>query len=255
MNKGNLINQFQRGRKDDSLVTLEGFHALKHALRFNGEVLLAVSPDKGKLLKLAEQLAPDLLERLTKLVQQVDASVYDQLTPIPPRSGVIALAKRPEYSLEAVLKSGKNIILLDDPRDHQNVGAVIRVSAAADAGAVLTTGQLDPWKPSVIRGSAGLHFALPIIQIQSSNIAKILQADYQLIGLDERGTLLPTIFQGPTLETKNVFVFGSERAGISPEVCKNLAQLVRIPMAPKVSSLNLATSVAITLYSTLNNPQ
>lgn len=248
MNKNNLTSRFQQGRRSDSLVTLEGFHALKHALRFNGKVLRAVSPDKDKLLRLTEQLAPDILEQLSKLIQQVDVSVYNQLAPIPPRSGVIALAKRPKYSLETVLKSGKNIVLLDDPRDHQNVGAVIRVGAAADAGAVLTTGNLDPWKPSVIRGSAGLHFALPVTPIQLNNIRDILQAGYQLIGLDERGEIMQK--QSPQ-NNKIVFVFGSERVGIGSEIRQNLTQIIRIPMKEKVSSLNLATSVAITLYNNL----
>ena len=241
MNDTQLINNFQQARGDDKLVVLEGFHALKHALRFGGEVTNSVTPDKTKLLELAEQLAPDLNKIIQKLVREIDSNTYNRLAPIPSRSGVISIAKRPNYSLDTISPRGK-IVLLDDPRDHQNVGAVIRVSAAADATTVLTTGQLNPWKPSVLRGSAGLHFALPVIRV---TVQEILALGRPLIGLDEHGT----DFQGGSLETNSVLVFGSERAGISPRLRENLSSLVRIPMASGVSSLNLATSVAIALYS------
>ena len=49
-----------------------------------------------------------------------------------------------------------------------NLGAAIRVAAAADAAAVLTTGHNDPWHPDAIRGSAGLHFALPVARIDAA---------------------------------------------------------------------------------------
>ena len=43
-----------------------------------------------------------------------------------------------------------------------NMGACVRVAAAADAAGVLTTGGNDPWHPDALRGAAGLHFALPV---------------------------------------------------------------------------------------------
>ena len=43
-----------------------------------------------------------------------------------------------------------------------NMGACVRVAAAADAAGVLTTGDNDPWHPDALRGAAGLHYALPV---------------------------------------------------------------------------------------------
>ena len=48
-----------------------------------------------------------------------------------------------------------------------NMGACVRVAAAADAAAVLTTGSNDPWHPEALRGAAGLHFALPVARVES----------------------------------------------------------------------------------------
>ena len=53
-------------------------------------------------------------------------------------------------------------LLLEAPRHLGNLGACVRVAAAAaPASPVLTTGEQDPWHPDALRGSAGLHFALP----------------------------------------------------------------------------------------------
>ena len=53
--------RYQNARHDPALVVLEGFHALKHALRFGAEVLEAVTADPAAILALAEALAPDLV--------------------------------------------------------------------------------------------------------------------------------------------------------------------------------------------------
>ena len=44
-----------------------------------------------------------------------------------------------------------------------NLGACVRVAAAADAAALLTIGENDPWHPDAVRGAAGLHYALPAV--------------------------------------------------------------------------------------------
>ena len=57
------------------------------------------------------------------------------------------------------------IVLLEDPRDLGNMGACVRVAAAADIAGVLSTGSHDPWHPDALRGAAGLHFALPVARL------------------------------------------------------------------------------------------
>jgi TrmH family RNA methyltransferase len=237
-----LASQFQAARKDSDLAVLEGFHALKHALRFKAKIDVALSPGKNNLLKLAENLAPDLVDELKDLVREVSVSEYQKLAPFPPRSGVIAIAKRPKYKLEDVLKMKQKIVLLDNPKDLANIGAVIRVSAAARVAGVLTTGPSDPWNPAAIRGSAGLHFALPVIKIKPE---QVINSPRPMIGLDERGQPLTA----QSLPKNAILVFGSERAGISKELRENLTDIRRIVMREGVSSLNLATAVAITLYN------
>ena len=59
------------------------------------------------------------------------------------------------------------LVLLEDPRTMGNMGACVRVAAAADAAGVLTTGGNDPWHPDALRGAAGLHYALPVAAVEA----------------------------------------------------------------------------------------
>ncbi|MBK5221248.1 MAG: rRNA methyltransferase, partial [Thermoleophilia bacterium] len=53
------------------MTVLEGFHALKHALRFGAELEIAVAEDPAGLEKLAGELAPDLAGQLAARVEPV----------------------------------------------------------------------------------------------------------------------------------------------------------------------------------------
>ena len=57
---GSLIPRFGRARRDPSLAVLEGFHALKHALRFGAVVHEVACRDRAQLARLADALAPDV---------------------------------------------------------------------------------------------------------------------------------------------------------------------------------------------------
>jgi RNA methyltransferase, TrmH family len=238
-----LIDRFRRSRRDPELAIVEGFHALKHALRFGAELLAVLCVDAGELERLAGTLAPDLIERLRLIATPVGAQALSEVGPRAPRTGVVALARRPapdERTLLTQLRPAP-IVLLEEPRDLNNVGACVRVAAAADAAGVIVTGRHDPWHADAIRGSAGLHFALPVLWWRQMRP----RGDRPLVALDPHGEpLVPG-----ELPARTVLAFGSERAGLSDTLLAAADATRRIPMRPGVSSLNLATSVAATLFA------
>jgi TrmH family RNA methyltransferase len=251
--EGSLIAHFGRARRDRSLAVLEGFHPLKHALRFGANVLLVVSRDADELERLAAQLAPDVAARIAELAQTVSPSVFEQLAPLPPSTGVIALAERPAVDPAAILAEQREapVVLLEDPRDLGNMGACVRVAAAADAAGVLSTGSHDPWAPDALRGAAGLHFALPVARLgelsalDRTGAGEPLAHDRPLLALDPDGA--PLLAQ--QLPARAVLAFGTERYGVSDELLARADARVSIPMRAGVSSLNLATSVAAVLFA------
>ena len=224
---------------------LEGFHPLKHALRFHAQVVDAVCRDRAQLDALAQRLAPDVREQMAGLVREIAPEVFDKLAPLAPTTGVMSLARRPHVDIAALLADASDapIVLLENPRDLGNVGACVRVAAAADAAGVLTTGSHDPWHPDALRGAAGLHFALPVARVP--DVASLQLTARELVALDPDGDELDPAAP----PARALLIFGSERDGVSDELLARARRRVRIPMRAGVSSLNLATSVAAVLFA------
>ncbi len=220
-------------------MVLEGLHVLKHAIRFKAEIIEAITPDKSKLLKLCDRLAPKERTAIEELVREVSESEYLASSPIAIRSGVLAIAKRKAYSEDIITDTTKPIVWLDNPKDHENVGAIIRLSAGLGAGAVVASGTIDVWNPGVLRGAAGLNFALPVIKTEELPTA----FNKSVYVFDDSGAS----FTDATLGVTSIFVFGSERAGVVEKIKLQADVVAGIPMEPGVSSLNLATSVAVIL--------
>jgi TrmH family RNA methyltransferase len=237
-----LVRRYRAARRDRGLAVLEGFHALKHALRFGAEVREAVASDPDAVEELAGELAPDLAGSLRERLTPVGDEVIAQIVPQAPRTGVVAIAARPRVDVDAVLSDPRPapLVLLEDPRTMGNMGACVRVAAAADAAGVLTTGGNDPWHPDALRGAAGLHYALPVAAIES-----LPQSDRPLVAIDPGGEELR---QG-ALPPRAILAFGTERYGLSAALLDRADSRLGIPMRGGVSSLNLATSVAAVLFS------
>ena len=87
-----VAEAFAAARTDERLVLLEGFHALKHALRFGAKIVAAATQDRAALERLAERLAPDLRARLGSLVAE---RRLEALVAHVPHTGVVAVARRP----------------------------------------------------------------------------------------------------------------------------------------------------------------
>jgi TrmH family RNA methyltransferase len=234
--------RFRTARRDPQLTVLEGFHALKHGLRFGAELVEAVAVDPERLEQLARELAPDLAGSLAARVEPVDAGTLAELVPMVPRTGVVAIARRPAVDPAAVLADPgpRPLILLEQPKNMGNIGACIRVAAAADAAGVFTTGENDPWHPDAVRGAAGLQFALPVAAAEA-----LPTNDRPLLAIDPEGEDLGV----GELPARAVLAFGTERHGIGAELLERADARVAIPMRAGVSSLNLATSVAVTLFA------
>jgi tRNA G18 (ribose-2'-O)-methylase SpoU len=234
----------------DGAVLLDGFHALKHALRFGADVTVAVTSDKAAVLGLAAELADDLTDVLAMSLVEVPGSVLRELVPRVHPTGVAALAVRPgereNRETLARLPRQAPIVVLDNPRNLGNVGAVVRLAAGFGATGVVTTGDLDPWHSNVVRAGAGLHYATAVERTGLDTLPPgplhVLDPD----GEDIRSVVIPD---------DALIAFGSERHGISDGLRSRADRLLALPMRPEVSSYNLATSVAMALFHWAGGPR
>ncbi len=225
-------------------VLLDGFHALKHALRFDADVTVVLTADRAAVAALALDLAPDVAARIDALAVEVPAAVLKELVPRLHPTGVAALAARPDRAsgLAALARRPRSapVVVLDNPRNLGNIGAVVRLAAGFGATGVVTTGDADPWHPAVVRAGAGLHFATVVERLTVGQ----LPDGAPLYALDPEGDDI----HGLTFPDDALLAFGSERHGLSEELRSRATRLVAIPMRPAVSSFNLATSVGMGLF-------
>jgi TrmH family RNA methyltransferase len=216
--------------REPGVVVLDGFHCVKHAVRFGAEIELLVTTDAAAVRRLAAELAPDVAAVVAAAVP-VAGGALAPVRGLRAGTELVGFARRPAVT---ATPTGPTV-LLDDPRNPGNVGAVVRVAAGFGA-AVRSTGTIDPWHPAVVRAAAGLHFA--------TDVARGDGGPGPLIAFDPAGEDL----RGVTLADRAVLAFGAERHGLSPAVRARADRLVAIPMRARVSSYNLATSVAVALY-------
>jgi RNA methyltransferase, TrmH family len=258
-----LTRRFRRARRDPELAVLEGLHALKHAVRFAAQVVDVAITGPEEVRALAEAFAPDLLEHVLPAAQVVSPEVFQTLAPQPPSTGVMAIASRPPIDVPALLDDPRPapIVLLECSSDLGNIGACVRVAAAADVAGVLTAGGIhDPWDPAALRGSAGLHFALGVARLDGDPLEWIgtLGGDPagEPVGAAGAPGSRPLIAVDPDgeplcperLPARAILAFGAERHGLSAELLARADARVSLSMRAGVSSLNLATSVAALLY-------
>lgn len=232
----------RQARRDPELVLIEGFHALKHALRFGAEILRAAITDAEEVQALAKALAPDIPALLPPDTARITPERLQASGIKAPITGIVALARRPSVDPAATLADPRPapVVFLERPRGLGNIGWCVRTAAAADIAGLLTSGIHDPWCPTAVRIGVGLQFALPVARIEGLPVT----SERPLIAVDTRGEPV----HPAELPPRAILAFGTERHGLSEEILARAQASVRLPMRPGVSSLNLATSVAALLY-------
>ena len=163
--------------------------------------------------------------------------------------GVLATADRVPFSPAAVLLgSARTVVVLEGVGDHENLGSIFRNAAALGVGAVLLgPGCSDPLYRRSVRVSMGTVLLVPFSTLDGdwpASADMLHRNGFEIVALTPRTTAIPLRDAG--LGGRRVAVLlGSEGAGLS-DAALGLADLqVRIPMAPGVDSLNVATAGAI----------
>ena len=242
MTDTNWPKRFRDAHRDRQLTVLEGFHPLKHALRCDAQILDVVTDDMEKVLALSRHFSPDLTGAIERAATVVSQELFHRLFRDSRTTEVVGIARRHIVSANSVLTKRRDapVVLLEEPSHHGNIGAAIRVAACAGASAVVTTGKHDPWHAEAIRGSAGLHFAVPVAHSTSFGAHQ-----GPLVAFDPGGDTLRL----GGVPRDAILAFGSERRGLSEELLAKADHCISIPMEPNVSSMNLASAVAVALYA------
>jgi RNA methyltransferase, TrmH family len=184
--------------------------------------------------------------QVTLVAEPVLATLAATSTP----QGLVAVLASVLRPLEDLPASPRLVCVLAEVRDPGNLGTVLRAADAFGADAVVTTrGSADPQSPKAARAAAGSLFHLPVLAgIPWPELPTVLRGrGLRLVGADPHAQR--TLHQAPLAEPV-ALVFGNEAHGLPAEVQRDLDLVVRVPLAGRAESLNLAAAAAVLLYET-----
>jgi len=178
----------------------------------------------------------------TLIVDEKDfAKLAETVTP----SGIAAIVRMPNYTLETIKKT-KLIAVLEDIRDPGNLGTIIRTADWFGLDAILLIGGADPYQPKVVRSSMGSIFHLPIVTSQNgeADLIELKKAGFKIV------VTRPELADSKKLvnfRDKTAIVFGNESKGTSKEIDLLADQSLSIPKHGQAESLNVAVSFGIVI--------
>jgi 23S rRNA (guanosine2251-2'-O)-methyltransferase len=171
----------------------------------------------------------------------------------PHQGVVIEVEPLPDIWLGDLLERGvdnqRPLVVLDQVTDPHNVGAVLRSAAAFNAlGLVTQDRHAPPESGALARAASGALELVPWVRVV--NLARALdeiaEAGYWRIGLT--GTADRTIAEAVG-QARVALVLGAEGEGMRQNTEAHCDELAKLPISPRVESLNISNAAAIALYA------
>jgi tRNA G18 (ribose-2'-O)-methylase SpoU len=162
--------------------------------------------------------------------------------------GVLATADRvPVPPVPKLIAESQHLAVLEGVNDHENLGALFRNAAALGVDAVLLgPGCADPLYRRSVRVSMGHVLRVPFAPLQRwpEDLDALQAAGFRVVALTPASGAVP-LMQAGVVTGRVAWLLGAEGAGLSGAALGAADLAVRIPMAPGVDSLNVATAAAI----------
>jgi len=237
-----------REERFQSLFVVEGLTVTERLLQSSFEVEAVVSEPR-----FVDRLAPRIPDSIPIFV--LSRERVEQLAGYHFHRGVLACGRRPVSPTLAPLlplaPAGVTLAVCIGIQDPENLGGIIRSSAALGVGAVvLSPGCADPYSRRVARTSMGANFKVPVVQPEDLRGQLMELRDrhgIRLVGtvLDAGAVMLGEVDKPP----RTALLFGSEGWGLDESWLTLCDQRVTIPMQEGVDSLNASVAAGIFLYS------
>jgi 23S rRNA (guanosine2251-2'-O)-methyltransferase len=225
---------------------LSGIHPIAEALRAGNSldrILIAQGAGGARLQEII-----DLARRASIPVRFEPRASLDRLSGTAAHQGVVAMGAAKKYADLETAAASQLVVVLDGVEDPHNLGAIIRTAHAAGAGSIVIPERRAVGITDVAaKAAAGALEHLPVVRVTNINRAleDLKKRGFWIYGLDERGT---TDYDRADYAQPTAFVLGGEGKGLHEQVRKHCDLLVRIPMAGKISSLNVSVAAGVVLF-------
>lgn len=198
-------------------------------------------------------------ERAAEQIPWLDAGPRPQVKPervlsevagTRDHQGVVAWCEPFRYADAYELAAAERplIVALDQVTDPHNLGAVVRSAEGAGAtGVVVPAHASVRVTPAVCRASAGAveHLSVAVVPNLARYLSDIKGPDLWAYAADSEASVS---MWDADLTGGIALVLGAEGKGVRPLVRRTCDGLIAIPLAGKVSSLNVSVAAAVLLY-------
>ena len=228
-----------------------GIHAVEAALRNQSANVLQVFVQQGRNDNRIKKII-DIAKNSGVSLQSITNDKLKEKCPKARHQGVVAEIRRSKnsiVSLDDILeKESVLLLILDEVQDPHNIGACLRTADAIGVDAVIVSKNRSPALTPVIRNVAsGAAETVPYIMV--SNLAraldKIKESNVWVIGTS--GDAGQTIYEASASQ-RLALVMGSEGKGMRRLTREACDELISIPMAGSVESLNISVATAVCLF-------
>jgi 23S rRNA (guanosine2251-2'-O)-methyltransferase len=228
------------------MAILSGIHPVVEALRGKrplDRILVAKGAGGPRLQEII-----DLARQASVPVRFEARNSLDRLAGSPAHQGVVAMGAAQKYADIEKAAEGELVVVLDGVEDPHNLGAIIRTAHAVGAASVVIPERRAASVTDVVaKAAAGALEHLPISRVTNINrtLENLKERGFWIYGLDERGE---QDYDQVEYSAPTAFVLGGEGKGLHELVRKHCDVLVRIPMAGKISSLNVSVAAGVVLF-------
>jgi 23S rRNA (guanosine2251-2'-O)-methyltransferase len=237
-----------------------GIHTVRNLLRHGPERILEAWIDSAR----KDQRIQDLVREFRQLDLRffaTDRKQLDQLAPGINHQGVLvrtraatALNEQALYAILDQLEANPQsapifLLVLDGVQDPHNLGACLRTAEAAGVHAVIAPKDRSVGlTPVVSKVASGAAETIPFVQV--TNLVRVLEhlADvYRVWRIGAAGEA-DTAFYDIDLRAAIAIVMGAEGKGMRRLTREHCDQLVALPMAGAVESLNVSVAAGVMLF-------
>lgn len=234
---------------EQGLCAIEGVRIVEEAIRSGLRFQAVFFRESGQ--NLAERLLPQIGTHVETLL--LPDKIFNASVPSEAPQGIAALVQFKRFSLQDIVERLQvgPIVAVIGLQDPGNLGTILRSAEGfGSAGVVLGENTVSPFNSKVVRASAGSIFRIPVIVAKASGgtdqvIGALRSVGVRLIATSShKGTPIDEAqITGPLA----VFI-GSEGSGLSRDLLARVDQLIAIPHAQQVESLNAGVAGSIVLY-------
>jgi TrmH family RNA methyltransferase len=239
----------RRAREEAGLTLIEGYDELSLALDAGVVPRTVYYCPELMLAPAAQQEIVRRVQTLGSDTQQLGRAAFEKVAYRQGPDGFLAV-------VDSVVRSCSNLVVVGQAplalicqgvEKPGNLGAMLRTADAAGVDAVVAVDPVTDWSnPNLVRASKGTVFSVPVASARTPEA---------LTWLSDHGIPLAATTPDTDLFYTDVdytgpiaIAVGAEKYGLTDEILAAATYRIRIPMAGRANSLNVATSAAVVIY-------